>query len=109
MITDDPAEAGKFELTTDKLYEDAKLDTLLLDPAYQKKRKDTTSNNMYKDKLCAMFMRPVTGLEMNSKLHFFLNSIRNLQPQPATTTCNRNRNLQPQPALRLQNFRAVKS
>ena len=93
-MTNDQTEAGKFESTTDQLYEDAKLDIFLLEPAYQKKRKDTTGNNMYKDKLCAMFMRPVTGLEMNSKLHFLLNSIRNLQPQPATATatatCNRN-------------------
>ena len=60
MITDDPAEADK-------------LDIFLLDPTYQKKRKNSTCNNMYEDNLCAMFMCPVTGLEMNSKLQFILN------------------------------------
>ena len=41
--------------------------------AYQKKRKDATGDNMYKDKLCAMLMCPVTGLKMNGKFHFLSN------------------------------------
>ena len=70
--------------------------------------KDDTGNNMYEDKLCAMLMCPVTGLEMNGKFHFFVvpkedaynPNIRHLQLQPATATttatttgtatCNRN-------------------
>ena len=70
--------------------------------------KDDTGNDMYEDKLCAMLMCPVTGLEMNGKFHFFVvpkedaynPNIRHLQLQPATATttatttgtatCNRN-------------------
>ena len=42
-------------------------------PAYQKKCKDASSKNMYKDKLCALFTCPDTSLEMSGMFHFLLN------------------------------------
>lgn len=102
LLSEDRSQAPAWIEHVEKLKDVVELE-LTPNPAYQKKRKDATGDNMYEDKLCAMFMCPVTGLEMNGKFHFLFNftsgkvvserAVKVLQKDPAERSLYREEDL----------------
>jgi hypothetical protein len=70
LLSEDRSQAPSWIDHIQKMKDVVELE-LTPNPSYTLKRKDATGDNMYEDKLCAMFMCPITGLEMNGKFHFY--------------------------------------